>query len=68
MAFLLTNKIVVITGGAGFLGSQFCASVADAGGVAVVADIDVETKLQQNIRGGLRRYCWILPASIQSSR
>lgn len=39
---LLTNKIVVITGGAGFLGQQFCAAVAGQGGIAIVADINVE--------------------------
>lgn len=39
---LLTDKVVVVTGGAGFLGRQFCAAVAEQGGVAVVADIDME--------------------------
>lgn len=42
MAILLTNKVIVITGGAGFLGRQFCAAVAEQGGIAVVADINVE--------------------------
>lgn len=37
---MLTDKIIVITGGAGFLGRQFCEAVADQGGVAVVADLD----------------------------
>ncbi|HUX91570.1 MAG TPA: oxidoreductase [Gallionellaceae bacterium] len=37
---MLTNKIIVITGGAGFIGRQFCAAVAEHGGTAVVADID----------------------------
>lgn len=41
-AMLLTDKVVVITGGAGFLGRQFCAAVAEQGGIAVVADIDAE--------------------------
>lgn len=39
---LLTDKVVVITGGAGFLGRQFCTAVAEHGGIAVVADIDLE--------------------------
>lgn len=37
---LLTDKVVVVTGGAGFLGRQFCAAVAKEDGIAVVADID----------------------------
>jgi len=37
---MLSEKVVVITGGAGLLGRQFCASVAEQGGVAVVADLD----------------------------
>lgn len=39
---LLTDKVIVITGGAGFLGRQFCAAVAEEGGIAVVADIDAK--------------------------
>lgn len=38
---MLANKVIVITGGAGFLGRQFCAAVAEQGGIAVVADINV---------------------------
>lgn len=36
----LAGKIVVVTGGAGLLGKQFCIEVARQGGVAVVADCD----------------------------
>jgi NAD(P)-dependent dehydrogenase (short-subunit alcohol dehydrogenase family) len=32
----------VITGGAGFIGRQFCAAVAEHGGTVVVADIDID--------------------------
>lgn len=39
-ALSLNNKIVVVTGGAGFLGRQFCAAVAEQGGVAIVADVN----------------------------
>lgn len=39
---LLADKVIVITGGAGFLGRQFCAAVAEQGGIAVVADINAE--------------------------
>lgn len=39
---MLKNKTVVITGGAGFIGRQFCVTVAEHGGTAVVADIDID--------------------------
>lgn len=35
---MLTDKVVVVTGGAGLLGRQFCAAIAAQGGVAIVAD------------------------------
>ncbi len=37
---MLTKKIVVVTGGAGFLGRQFSSVIAENGGIAVVADVD----------------------------
>lgn len=37
---MLTNKVIVVTGGAGLLGRQFCAAVAEQGGIAVIADVD----------------------------
>ncbi|TKB95377.1 MAG: SDR family oxidoreductase [Nitrospira sp.] len=37
---MLTNKVIVITGGAGLLGGRFCSAVAEQGGIAVVADVD----------------------------
>lgn len=37
---MLQEKIVVITGGAGLLGREYCAAVAKHGGVAIVADLD----------------------------
>lgn len=38
----LSNKVVVITGGAGLLGKAFCREVCERGGIAVVADINIE--------------------------
>ena len=38
----LRNKVVVVTGGAGLLGSSICKKVSEFDGVAVVADIDIE--------------------------
>lgn len=48
---MLKNKTVVITGGAGFIGRHFCTAVAEHGGTAVVADIDVDaaTRVAQEI-------------------
>lgn len=39
---LLANKLVVVTGGAGLLGSEFCAAIAKQGGVAVLADRNLQ--------------------------
>jgi len=38
---VLDNKVVVITGGAGLLGRNFCEAVAKEGGVAIVADVNL---------------------------
>lgn len=38
---MLHNKVVVVTGGAGLLGRQFCSAIADLGALAVVADVNV---------------------------
>lgn len=38
---MLNNKIVVVTGGAGLLGQSFCTAIAEQGGLAVIADIDL---------------------------
>ena len=36
----LTNKVVVITGGAGLIGKGFVKAVAESGGTAIIADLD----------------------------
>lgn len=38
---MLTGKVIVVTGGAGLLGRRFCIEVAEHGGLAVVADLDL---------------------------
>ena len=38
---MLKNKIIVVTGGAGLLGRTFVRSIAEQGGIAVAADIDL---------------------------
>lgn len=42
MQLMLNDKVVVITGGAGLLGRAFVRSVAEHGGIAVVADLDAK--------------------------
>ncbi|GAB3414999.1 oxidoreductase [Massilia agilis] len=38
----LKKKVVVVTGGAGLLGREFCAAIAQSGGIAIVADRRLE--------------------------
>lgn len=37
---MLSEKVVVVTGGAGLLGAHFCSAIASRKGIAVIADID----------------------------
>lgn len=39
---MLSNQVVVVTGGAGLMGRRFAQHIADNGGIAVVADIDFD--------------------------
>lgn len=45
MNSLLKSKVVVITGGAGLLGSEFCASVMAEEGIVIIADFNIEAGL-----------------------
>lgn len=36
----LAGKVIVVTGGGGFLGAKFCAAIAQQGGIAIIADVD----------------------------
>jgi NAD(P)-dependent dehydrogenase (short-subunit alcohol dehydrogenase family) len=38
---MLNGKVIVVTGGAGLLGRQFCSAIAEHGGLVVVADRDI---------------------------
>lgn len=38
---MLNGKVIVVTGGAGLLGRQFCSAIAEYGGLVVVADRDI---------------------------
>ena len=37
---MLNNAVIVVAGGAGLLGRSFVRSIAEQGGIAVVADLD----------------------------
>jgi NAD(P)-dependent dehydrogenase (short-subunit alcohol dehydrogenase family) len=37
---MIKNKVVIITGGAGFLGQEFVRAVVENNGIAIIADID----------------------------
>lgn len=39
---MLNDKIVIVTGGAGFLGRSFVRAIVEQGGIAVIADIDTK--------------------------
>lgn len=39
---LLADKVIVVTGGAGLLGKEFCSAIAHHGGFAVIADLDLQ--------------------------
>lgn len=41
----LKNKIVVVTGGAGVLGRAFVRAIAESGGIAIAADIDLDAAM-----------------------
>ena len=49
--FCLDDKIIVVTGGTGILGSMYCKWLAEAGGTVIVADLDIAKceKLAENI-------------------
>jgi NAD(P)-dependent dehydrogenase (short-subunit alcohol dehydrogenase family) len=54
---MLSRKVIVVAGGAGLLGKCFCASIAEQGGIVVVADVNLEAaeKVAEEIKaaGGL---------------
>jgi NAD(P)-dependent dehydrogenase (short-subunit alcohol dehydrogenase family) len=51
--FSLTGRTAIVTGGAGLLGSEFCRTIAAAGGQVVVADLDGKAgkRLAETISG-----------------
>ena len=49
---MLEGKVVIVTGGGGLLGREFCRNIAVSGGTAVIASRNV--KAAEEIAGGLR--------------
>lgn len=49
---MLKGQVVVVTGGAGLLGASFCRTIANEGGISIVADVDIDQaeQLAQEIR------------------
>lgn len=39
-SFKLDGKVIIVTGGAGLLGTEYCRAIAEAGGTPIIADID----------------------------
>lgn len=52
---LLKNKVIVITGGAGLLGREFCRIVVENGGIVVIAEFNTETanKLKKDLNSNV---------------
>lgn len=45
-SFRLDGQVIIITGGAGFLGQEYAKAIAEAGGIPVVADINADGALK----------------------
>lgn len=42
MSELIKNKIIVVTGGAGLLGREFCKQILENGGIPIIAEYNIE--------------------------
>lgn len=46
MNSLLSNKVILVTGGAGLLGAEFVKAIASSGGIAIIADVNDKLGLE----------------------
>lgn len=46
--FKLDGKVIIITGGAGFLGTHYVEAVREAGGIPIIADINTKTDIKKH--------------------
>ncbi len=50
---MLKNNVIVVTGGAGLIGQEFVKTIVKNGGIAIIADIDIDNAIQ--IKGQLSK-------------
>ena len=46
MNSLLSNKVILVTGGAGLLGAEFVKAITSSGGIAIIADVNDQLGLE----------------------
>ena len=59
----LKNKIIVVVGGNGLLGKEFVKQIRENEGIAINADINLDSDLDKHIFGGLTVQKIIITAS-----
>jgi len=65
MSMLLENKVIVITGGAGLIGSEFAKTVLENNGTVIIADFDKKrgvitaNKLKELVSTGIIDFQWL---------
>lgn len=53
---MLNNKLVLVTGGAGLLGSAFCTAIVDNGGRVVIAEKNIDAANELQLRLGVNAF------------
>ena len=64
--FFIKEKVVIITGGSGLLGSTFVEAIAEIGGIPVIIDLDTKkaNKLSEKIFKKYKIYPLIIKADV----
>jgi len=68
--FNLNDRVAIVTGGGGQLGSEFCRTLAEAGAAVVIADlnIDLARNVEKNLTGlGFKSYAFQLDVTKHDS-